>query len=487
MEYLVKEGAILDAKDYRKNTPLHLAAKNNHLDVVKYLIKEGANCDIKFDYGWTLLHLFARKGNLDGVKLLMENEDFSSYFITRINAHDKNQGTALDMAAQLGHLEIVKLLKEKHASVLGNASFTPLHLAAEGGYLDVVEYLVKEGAILDVKDYRKNTPLHLAAKNNHLDVVKYLVEKGAKVDIKNNRNLTPRDLAKEKFNQNPQIYQEIIGILKSKPINRQQENDNMYQIGEVSAEKCLPSTSGYSGRKRREVGGKECLFTWEDVDEFNVEKDENRDLGKIKIDSEKFVNYIKDLPEGKRSQLIQLADEVRVTGNSQGLVNKLTSNQKVMNHLNRAGRISGMTMHGMMAKNVLADFLNGNYQGVAVNIGFIAGGQGFAKVAEAASIKGLELASKGKFLLSRSLKAASPFLARGTSAFIAYDLVNQVKAFKNGTEGALVGVVGDSIYLSVDAAEIGIEVAESFAILEGSVKCYWTNWVRNRRCSICWH
>lgn len=41
-----------------------------------------------------------------------------------------------------------------------------------------------------------------------------------------------------------------------------------------------------------------------------------------------------------------------------------------------------MDMHRMMAKNVLADFLNGNYQGLAINIGFVVGGQGFSKVAE---------------------------------------------------------------------------------------------------------
>jgi hypothetical protein len=66
-----------------------------------------------------------------------------------------------------------------------------------------------------------------------------------------------------------------------------------------------------------------------------------------------------------------------------------------MNHLNR---VAGMTMHGMMAKNVLAGFLNEDYQGVAINIGFIAISQGFAKFAEAASLKGLKLASEGIFL-----------------------------------------------------------------------------------------
>ncbi|WP_264337581.1 tetratricopeptide repeat protein [Wolbachia endosymbiont (group B) of Dolichovespula media] len=237
----------------------------------------------------------------------------------------------------------------------------------------------------------------------------------------------------------------------------------IYQRGKV--EECLPSTS--SGKSKREAKIGECKLSWEDVDEFNTEKDEKRDFSKIKIDSKKFIDYIKDIPEEKRSQLIELADKVQVKGRFSNLVNKLTSNQKVMNHLNRVKKISSITMHGMIAKNILADFLTGDYQGVAINVGFIAGGQGFAKVAEVASRKGLNLLSEEKVLLGRSLRVASPFLARGTSAFIIYDLVNQVKAFKNGTEGALVGVVGDSIYLGVDAAEIGIEVAEGFEVLEG--------------------
>lgn len=242
-----------------------------------------------------------------------------------------------------------------------------------------------------------------------------------------------------------------------------QQKENIRQGGKISAEECLP---GPSHRKKRNAEN-ECLFTWEDVDEFNQEKDEIRDSSKINVDSEKFINYVKNLPEEKRNQLIQLADGVRVTGDSQGLVSKLTNNQKVMSHLGRVGRISGMTMHGMMAKNVLADFLNGNYQGVAINLGFIVGGQGFSKVAQAASVKGTGLILDEKLFLGRSLKAASPFLARGTSAFVIYDLVNQVKEFKNGTEEALVGVIGDSIYLGVDATEIGIEIAEAFEVLEG--------------------
>ncbi|WGJ61794.1 latrotoxin-related protein [Wolbachia endosymbiont of Frankliniella intonsa] len=248
---------------------------------------------------------------------------------------------------------------------------------------------------------------------------------------------------------------------KKRPSSLEQQQAKKAKQGSSSGKECLAVL-----RHKREVESR-CLFTWEDVDAFNEEKDERRDFSKIKIDSEKFINYVKDFPQKKVNQLIQLADEVKVTGNARDLVNRIIRDQKVMSHLERAGEISEMTMRGMMAKNVLADFLNGNYQGVAVNVGFMAGGQGFAKVAESVSLKGLKLAEEGRLLVGGALKAASPFLARGTSAFVIYDLVNQIKAFKNGTEEALVGIVGDGIYLGVEAAEIGVKVAEGFGILEG--------------------
>ncbi|WP_254229729.1 hypothetical protein [Wolbachia pipientis] len=121
----------------------------------------------------------------------------------------------------------------------------------------------------------------------------------------------------------------------------------IYQRSKV--EECLPSTSSLRNRREAKIG--KCELSWEDVDEFNTEKDEKRDFSKIKIDSKKFIDYIKDIPEEKRSQLIELADKVQVKGRFSNVVNRLTSNQKVMNHLNRVKKISSITMHGMIAKN----------------------------------------------------------------------------------------------------------------------------------------
>uniref|UniRef100_A0A914C505 Ankyrin repeat protein n=1 Tax=Acrobeloides nanus TaxID=290746 RepID=A0A914C505_9BILA len=64
-----------------------------------------------------------------------------------------------------------------------------LHLAAEGGYLDVVQCLVEHGADVNVKSNDGKTVLHWAARSN-LDVVRWLVEHGADVNVKSNDGKT---------------------------------------------------------------------------------------------------------------------------------------------------------------------------------------------------------------------------------------------------------------------------------------------------------
>lgn len=72
------------------------------------------------------------------------------------------------------------------------AGYTPLHVAAEKGHLEVVKTLIQNGAVVDARDEEMNTPLLLAVRNNGtLGVVKYLVEHGADIRAKNNRGAMP--------------------------------------------------------------------------------------------------------------------------------------------------------------------------------------------------------------------------------------------------------------------------------------------------------
>jgi len=59
--------------------------------------------------------------------------------------------------------------------------YTPLYIAAQKGHLDVVKTLIEHGARVDAATTDGATPLYIACQNGQIEVVKYLIEKGANV------------------------------------------------------------------------------------------------------------------------------------------------------------------------------------------------------------------------------------------------------------------------------------------------------------------
>ena len=77
---------IVETSNKSKNTLLLLAAKHNHIDIMKYLLKKGAVIDARNRDGLeTSLHYAVKNNNLEMVKLLVENNckidvlDFNPY------------------------------------------------------------------------------------------------------------------------------------------------------------------------------------------------------------------------------------------------------------------------------------------------------------------------------------------------------------------------------------------------------------------------
>ena len=88
---------------------------------------------------------------------------------------------ALALAAQHGHVEIVRLLLDageepNRYNPKGNhAHSTPLHQAASAGHIDVVRLLVTRGARLDIRDtVYEATPLGWAVYNGRTEIADYL-------------------------------------------------------------------------------------------------------------------------------------------------------------------------------------------------------------------------------------------------------------------------------------------------------------------------
>jgi ankyrin repeat protein len=96
-------------------------------------------------------------------------------------ADGENRHRALAMAAQFGHLEIVRLLLDagEDPNRFNPAGFhahsTPLHQAAFAGHLAVVRLLVERGARLDQTDTRwHGTAAEWARHGQRIDVEEYL-------------------------------------------------------------------------------------------------------------------------------------------------------------------------------------------------------------------------------------------------------------------------------------------------------------------------
>ncbi|KAF8536032.1 ankyrin repeat-containing domain protein [Trichophaea hybrida] len=102
--------------------------------------------------------------------------------------------TSLHLAAQFGHLSIVRYFVEVadhecDGVSKNNVGDTPLMVAAAEGHEEVI--LLDMGADPEVADNLGNTALHYSAAYGHLKVIRTLVERGADVETQNRPGWTP--------------------------------------------------------------------------------------------------------------------------------------------------------------------------------------------------------------------------------------------------------------------------------------------------------
>ncbi|MBU0633258.1 ankyrin repeat domain-containing protein [bacterium] len=192
---------VLDDKGF---SPLHYAADNNRLDIVKYLVENGALIDAKASTGTTAL-IFTSDGkepaNLDIVKyLLIKGAD--------INAKENSGHTPLSAALYAKNKDTAKFLIDKGADLetRGYNGWTPFLYASYYGVTDIVKYLVEKKVDINARSLTGETALILAAWDAKPDTVEYLLSIGMDAQAKNNLGESALDKVK-----NRQIYWRRIG------------------------------------------------------------------------------------------------------------------------------------------------------------------------------------------------------------------------------------------------------------------------------------
>eukprot|EP00241_Pyramimonas_parkeae_P004394 CAMPEP_0114264734 /NCGR_PEP_ID=MMETSP0058-20121206/23397_1 /TAXON_ID=36894 /ORGANISM="Pyramimonas parkeae, CCMP726" /LENGTH=821 /DNA_ID=CAMNT_0001381493 /DNA_START=368 /DNA_END=2833 /DNA_ORIENTATION=+ len=108
--------------------------------------------------------------------------------------------TAIHIAGINGHGELVRVLAEWGQTDLNVANYAqqvPLHYAAEGGSACAVRAILLSGRVSTAtpRDCKRETPLHFAANHGFVDVCNALVEFGAELDARNSVRSTPLVLA----------------------------------------------------------------------------------------------------------------------------------------------------------------------------------------------------------------------------------------------------------------------------------------------------
>lgn len=195
VEWLLEQGADPNVSDRFGCTPLHLAAELGRDVSLGLLLEAGANARAQLKNGKSVMHLAAQGRNPQIIKQLIEH------------------GSDLDIfaSASLGLKERVRQLLKYHPElVTARLPFgaTPLHMAAEEGQREMADYLVREGAPVDLvcaaelgrsddvsrlierdpETINKKggsfgyTPLHSASSRGFRDLARLLIVRGAEVN-----------------------------------------------------------------------------------------------------------------------------------------------------------------------------------------------------------------------------------------------------------------------------------------------------------------
>ncbi|MHA7840678.1 MAG: ankyrin repeat domain-containing protein [Gammaproteobacteria bacterium] len=251
----------IESCGYGGKTAFLCAAKHGHLEILKVLKDAGANIHVVDQYGNHALHLaLAYSENVSTIEWLFGLNVFG------IEGEGQYKRTPFLIAAQKGHLEILKVLKDAgsnihavdeygnhalHLALLysesvstiewlfglnvfgieseGQHKRTPFLMAAQTGQLEILQELKRRGANINAKDSQGNKVLQVASLfSNHVPTVTWLLDvQKCDIESKGKHDRSPFLLAAE------QGQLEVLKLLKLRGANIHavdKNNDNALHL-----------------------------------------------------------------------------------------------------------------------------------------------------------------------------------------------------------------------------------------------------------------
>lgn len=167
LKKLLEKDIPLETPDENNELPIIKAIYAQNIDIIKYLIARKVNLYATDLSGQTAMMICARNGFLDIAKLLLT----AGYDLNQsISTTDQ---TVLGLAVWNNHLKMVQWLLNNGANVdiVDNQGWTPLMIAAYSGFTDIVTELLKHHPDTAKKNNRGLTAFDLAVFRNHPDIV----------------------------------------------------------------------------------------------------------------------------------------------------------------------------------------------------------------------------------------------------------------------------------------------------------------------------
>ncbi|XP_071085979.1 ankyrin repeat domain-containing protein 50-like [Haliotis cracherodii] len=194
-DLLVSKGGLPSEVDKDGNNILILACWGGNEEIVKYIIShDDVDIDGRGQSGRTPLMAAAYKGHGKVFDLLVDKE-------ADLTLVDDAGDNVLHVACLGGHVDIVsRVLKLGKVDInkQGQCSRTPLMVAARLGNNEIFDLLVTERADALTEDDDRNTILHLACEGGHIDIVKYVLSLDTvNINARNKQNETATMLARK--------------------------------------------------------------------------------------------------------------------------------------------------------------------------------------------------------------------------------------------------------------------------------------------------
>lgn len=172
------------------NVSLYAALKRGDIDQLERHIHWGTDVDAPLPGGSYPLHESARLGRIVVLKMLLKQG-------VQLEPRDSAGRTPLELALLNGRTQAAEVLIE------AGAAFDPsalLLLIARKNISDrdVVRFLKRNGADIDIRDPAGNTPLLIAADHGNHRLIHHLLEYGADVNARNDAGESALDLVRQK-------------------------------------------------------------------------------------------------------------------------------------------------------------------------------------------------------------------------------------------------------------------------------------------------